>query len=415
MAAVQAAGVRAPVWRGGFGRLWTAAVLSRFGDSLRNAALPLLAASLTRDPFLVTLVSACGYLPWLLFGLLGGAVADRVDQRRAMWLTDVVRGLLMAAFAVAVALGHASIALLIALAFVLATLQTLFDNAATALLPSLVSPEALGSANARLMTGQQIAGGFVAAPLVPVLLAVGLAVPYGVDALTYLVGAVLLASLRISAPAASPRPAGATLRGDIAAGIRALWRDRPLRALCLATTVANVGVGALIAGLVLHVTGWLDAGEGGYAATLTAFSVGSVVGGLVAGRFAVLVTRTTGVFAACVVQALCLLTMGVVRELWVALACLTLFGAMGMLWNVNVRTLMQEHSPRGMLGRTSAAFHTLAVGGAPFGALLAGAIATAWGLNAPVLLAAGLLALAVVSLLPAVKSRDIGQTSHTGC
>ncbi len=81
---VEAAGVRAPAWRGGFGRLWSAAVVSRFGDALRTAALPLLAVRLTDDPLVIASVTACGYLPWLLFGLLGGAVADRVDQRRAM-------------------------------------------------------------------------------------------------------------------------------------------------------------------------------------------------------------------------------------------------------------------------------------------------------------------------------------------
>lgn len=164
MTATDVAGVRAPAWRGGFGRLWTAAVVSRFGDALRTAALPLLAVHLTDDPLVIASVTACGYLPWLLFGLLGGAIADRVDQRRAMWAVDAVRGTLMACFALAVGLGHASIVLLIALAFTLTTLQTLFDNASTALLPSLVDRAALGSANARLMTGQQLAGGLLASP-----------------------------------------------------------------------------------------------------------------------------------------------------------------------------------------------------------------------------------------------------------
>ncbi|WP_307813169.1 MFS transporter [Streptomyces sp. N35] len=400
MAATEAVGVQVPMWRGGFGRLWTAAVLSKFGDSLRTAALPLLAASLTDDPLLITLVSACGYLPWLLFGLLGGAVADRVDQRRAMWAVDVVRGVLMAAFAVAVALGHASIGLLIALAFLLTTFQTLFDNAATALLPSLVPEGALGSANARLMTGQQIAGGFVAAPLVPVLLAGGIALPYGVDAATYVVGAFLIASLRIPAPERAPRPAGATLRGDIAEGVRVLWRDRPLRALCWATTLSNIGMGALIATLVLHVKWWLDAGNGGYAAALTAFSAGSVAGGFVAGRLAAKLGRLRSVLVAGVVQLACLLAMGLVRALWAALVCLALFGVMSIVWNVSQRTLMQERSPREMLGRISAAYRTLAVAGAPLGALLGGVVATAWGLNAPALLAAGVFVAAVAVLLP---------------
>ena len=74
----------APAWRGGFGRLWSAAVVSRFGDGMRSAALPLLATSLTRSPLLVSLVTVAGFAPWLVLGLLGGALADRVDQRRAM-------------------------------------------------------------------------------------------------------------------------------------------------------------------------------------------------------------------------------------------------------------------------------------------------------------------------------------------
>lgn len=173
MATAETVGGRAPAWRGGFGRLWSAAVLSSFGDSLRTAALPLLAVTLTDRPLLIATVTACGYLPWIIFGLLGGAVADRVDQRRAMWTVDALRALLVGAFAVVVALGHASIGLLIALAFTLTALQTLFDNAATALLPALVGRDALGSANARLMTGQRIAGGLVGGPIVPVLLAAG--------------------------------------------------------------------------------------------------------------------------------------------------------------------------------------------------------------------------------------------------
>ncbi|MFD5113257.1 MFS transporter [Streptomyces sp. NPDC058391] len=398
MTAVDAVEVRAPAWRGGFGRLWSAAVISRFGDALRAAAMPLLAASLTDDPLLIASVTACGYLPWLLFGLLGGAVADRVDQRRAMWGVDLVRGALMAAFAVAVGLGQASIALLIALAFVLTTLQTLFDNAATALLPSLVPPQALGSANARLMTGQQIANAFLAAPLAPVLLLAGAAVPYAADAVTYGVAALLIGSLRAEPPARAPRKAGSTLRGEIAEGMRALGRDRTLRGLCLATTLCNIGMGGLIATLVLHVTGWLDAGTKGYALTLAAYGMGSVLGGLLAKRLSERVGRVRSIFLAGLVQTGSLVVLGTVRETAAAISCLAVFGVFGMVWNVNQTTLMQERSPAHMLGRISSAFRTLAVAGAPFGALLGGVAAAGWGLNTPALLAAGLFALAVASL-----------------
>ncbi|MFF0065080.1 MFS transporter [Streptomyces sp. NPDC005279] len=403
MTATEAAQARTPAWRGGFGRLWTAAVVSKFGDSLQMAAMPLLAASLTDDPLLIASVTACGYLPWLLFGLLGGAVADRVDQRRAMWAVDLLRGALMAAFAVAVWLDLGSMALLFGLAFTLTTLQTLFDNAATALLPSLVPPEALGSANARLMTAQQIVGSFLAAPVVPALLVVGAAMPYAADAATYVVAAVLVASLRAGASSRAPRAAGSTLRGEIGEGLRTLWRDRVQRGLCIATTLCNVGMGALIATLVVHVTGWLDAGNGGYAAVITAAGAGGAVGGLLARRFSERFGRIRSVFAAGIVQTGCLVAMGSVRELWVTITSMAVFGVMGMVWNVNRMTLTQERSPAAMLGRINSAFRTLAVAGAPLGALLGGAAAAAWGPNAPALLTAVLFVPAVASLTPLIN------------
>ncbi|WSQ08278.1 MFS transporter [Streptomyces sp. NBC_01231] len=403
MATVETGGVCAPAWRGGFGRLWSAAVLSSFGDALRTSALPLLAATLTDRPLLVAAVTACGYLPWIIFGLLGGAVADRVDQRRAMWTADAVRGLLVACFAVAVALGQASIGLLIALAFALTTLQTLFDNAATALLPALVDRDALGSANARLMTGQQIAAGLLGAPLVPLLLMAGAAMPFAADAVTFLVAAALVASLRTGLPERKPRPAGSTLRREIAEGLRALGQDRALRGLCAATALCNIGMGALIAGLVLLVTGWLHAGTAGYAAAMTAYTVGGLAGGVASGRLVARLGRVRAVVLAGTVQIGALVVMGSVPSPVALAAAMCVFGFMGMLWNVNTRTLMQERTPADTLGRVSAAFRNLAVAGAPLGALLGGAVATAWGLNTPALLAAAFFVLSVASLIPALK------------
>ncbi|WOX08855.1 MFS transporter [Streptomyces sp. N50] len=403
MTTVEVTGSHVPAWRGGFGRLWSAAVVSRFGDALRTAALPLLAVSLTDRPLLIASVTACGYLPWIIFGLLGGAVADRVDQRRAMWTVDAVRGLLVAAFAVAVALGHASIPLLIALAFALTTLQTLFDNASTALLPALVDRAALGSANARLMTGQKIAGGLMGTPVVPLLIAAGAAVPFVADAGTFLLAAALVASLRITAPERAPGPAGSTLRGEIADGLRTLWRDRPLRGLCAATALCNIGMGALIATLVVLVTGWLDAGTAGYAAATTAFTVGGLAGGAVNRRITTRLGPMRSVLLAGLVQTGALVVMGSVRSLIAVVAALGVFGFMSMLWNVNTTTLMQQRAPADMLGRVSSAFRTLAVAGAPLGALLGGAAATAWGLNTPALLTAVFFVLSVLALIPAVK------------
>ncbi|WP_461074225.1 MFS transporter [Streptomyces deserti] len=419
MATAETTDVRVPAWRGGFGRLWSAAVLSSFGDALRTAALPLLAVTLTDEPLLIASVAACGYLPWLVFGLLGGAVADRVDQRRAMWTVDALRGLLVAAFAVLVALGHASIALLIALAFLLTTLQTLFDNASTALLPALVDRAALGSANARLMTGQRVAGGLLGGPVVPLLLTAGAAAPFAAGAVTFLLAAALVASLRTRPPERRPRPAGSTLRREIAEGLRTLARDRALRGLCAATALCNIGLGALIATLVVLVTGRLNAGNTGYAAALTAYTVGSLLGGVANRRLVARVGQVRAVLAAGVVQVGALVVMGAVRSLGALVAAMAVFGFMGMVWNVSTTTLLQQRSPAGMLGRVSSAYRTLSVAGAPLGALLGGAVATAWGANTPALLAAAFFTLSVAALIPArrpdvpvVAPEDGATTAH---
>ncbi|PNE41787.1 MULTISPECIES: MFS transporter [Streptomyces] len=422
-----AAGVGAVGLRGGFGRLWGAAVVSRFGDALRGTALPLLAHALTADPLLIALVTACGFAPWLLFGLLGGAVADRVDQRRAMWAVDVLRGLLMGGFALAVAAGAAGIGLLLALAFALTTLQTLFDNAATALLPAVVPREALTSANARLMTGQEVVGRFVGGPVAPLLIGVGLALPFAVDAATYLLAAALVASLRTGAPPRPPAASGRTLRREIAEGIRALWGDRVLRGFCLSVALGNVGVGALIAELVVVVKDWLGAGDFGYVAVTTGYGAGTVLGGLLVMGVpparakprawgtvvAALGGRFRTLLLAGVVEAAVLVVFGTVRALWPAALALGLFGFAGTVWNVLETTLVQQRAPEAMLGRISSAFRTVSIAGTPLGALLGGGAAAAWGPNSPALVAAALLGVGAVLLIPVVRGGD-GTSSHSG-
>jgi len=112
-------------------RIWTASTVSNLGDGVRLVAMPLLAARLTHDPRLISLVSVAGSLPWLLLGLLSGALVDRWDRRRILWVVDAVRAVVMGALTVAVVLAWSSTALLALVAFLLAAAETLFDTAAS--------------------------------------------------------------------------------------------------------------------------------------------------------------------------------------------------------------------------------------------------------------------------------------------
>ncbi|WP_026874789.1 MFS transporter [Jiangella gansuensis] len=405
IAAETSAAVTVPRWRGGYGRLWSAAVLSRFGDALRNVALPVVAAGLTTSPLALSLVSAAGFLPWLFFGLLSGALADRLDRRRAMWVVDAVRGALVGLFALALVLGYAHLALLAALAFALTTLQTLFDNAATAILPTLVPRAALPSANARLMTGQALAGTFLGAPVAGLLVAAVAPVPFAINAATYLVGAALIASLpRTTTTASGPVPApgraaGSTLRAEIADGLRRLWGDHLLRAICVANLLGNLVIGGLTALMVLIITRWAGASDVVYGLVMAAYGAGATVGGLVAARVGRWVGGVRALVIALTTQTGCLAVIGSVPHPATTAAALGVFGVAGMIVNVHDVTLTQQRVPVDMLGRVSAASRTAGIVGAPAGAVLAGVLAQATDVNVPALAGAGVMALAAVAVV----------------
>ena len=190
-------------------RLWSASVVSNLGDGIDAAALPLLAATLTRDPRLVAGMAVAFTLPWLLFALPAGAIVDRLDRRKVMYRVNVVRAALVAVIALSVVTDTASIWLLYVLAFSLGSCETLFDNAAQSIMPSIVATPQLERANGRLYAGEVVTNVFVGPPIGGILFAVAASVPFWLDSASFLVAALLVATI-----AGSFRPAGAKVAGE---------------------------------------------------------------------------------------------------------------------------------------------------------------------------------------------------------
>src|SRR5919199_5636715 len=94
-----------------FHKLWAASAASNLSDGITLVAAPLLATSLTRDPALVAGLAFAQRLPWILFALLSGALADRLDRRRAMAAAGVCRAVLIGGLGVAVLMDVASLPL----------------------------------------------------------------------------------------------------------------------------------------------------------------------------------------------------------------------------------------------------------------------------------------------------------------
>jgi MFS family permease len=148
-----------------FGALWTASTLSTLGDGITGIAAPLLVASLTRDPIEVAGLLIAEQLAWMVFALPIGALVDRVDRRRAVTAACVIRVLVLGLLGAAILLGRASLTVLYAAFFLAGCAGLLYENAATAILPSVVGPDQLERANARLLTARTVGQEFVAAPL----------------------------------------------------------------------------------------------------------------------------------------------------------------------------------------------------------------------------------------------------------
>lgn len=370
----------------GFTRLWAAGAISNLGDGVALAALPLLAASLTGSPTTVAAVAAAGALPWLLFSLVGGAIADRTDRRRTMAVVDTFRFVAMGLLAIALAADVATIPLLIIVSFALGTAETVFDNASQALLPSVVTDAALETANGRLEGAQIVANQFVGPPLGAWLFAVAAAAPFALDAATFLAAAGLVLLVR-----GSFRPqrdgSATTVRADIADGLRWLFAHRLLRSLAVALGIVNLVGMAAMAVLVLYARRVLHLGDLEYGLLLTAEAAGAVLGSVVApaisarlGAGRTLTLAVTGAAASFLVPAL-----------WaqpVAVACaLALGGCAGLVWNIITVSLRQTLVPDRLLGRVNSAYRMIGWGTMPIGALLGGVLAEAFGLRAPFLVA----------------------------
>jgi MFS family permease len=394
----------------GYHKVWTAAASSMLGDGVFLAALPLLAATLSRDPLQVSLVTFAGWLPWLLFGLISGALVDRWDRRRVMWTVDAVRAVLVGALALAVLAGWATIALLAAVGFLLGSGQTLVDNAAQSLIPALVGRDRhrLERANSQLYGARTVGQHFVGPPAGGLLFSLATWIPFLVDALSFAASSALVATVRGHfKPQRAAEASSIRLRVDIAQGLRWLLAHRLLRALAVLVGLMNLASMAGQAIMVLFAQEQLGLGSVGYGLLLATHGVGGVLGSLVATRLGRHAGTATLLLAAVLVRAMASLVFGAGSSAWVAGAMLGISGLTGAVFGVVGVSLRQAIVPDRLMGRVVSAFRMLGYGAVPVGAILGGVVARTLGLRAPFLLSAAVLVLAALMALPAVNNRTV--------
>src|SRR5579863_7216378 len=391
---------RPPARLGGpYWRLWWANTVSSTGDGAFIAALPLLAVTITRDPRLVSVVTAATFLPWLLLSLPAGALVDRYDRVTLMWRAQVVQAVVVAAVTVAVLARRADIAVLGVAGLLVGSAEVVFSNAAQAVLPALVPPELLPKANGSQQVSLTVGESFVGPPIGSLLFAAAAALPFGLDAGSFAGSAALLARLPRTRPAhddAKP----AKIRAQIAEGLRWLARHRLLRVVALLLGVYNFANQMGQAILVLLATQTLHVSTRGYGLLLAAGAIGSVVGGLVSP----MLTRRLGMLASLVtggaINAAAFVGIGLAPDPAVAAVMMSAQGVAVAMWNVVTVSMRQQIVPMALLGRVNSVYRMLGWGLMPIGALAGGFVAHAAGLRAPYVVAGLLCGLILLLALP---------------
>jgi MFS family permease len=364
--------------------LLSAALINNLGDGITLAAGPLLVASLTQDPFVVSLAVMFDFLPALIFGIIGGVAADRFHRQRQVIVSNLLRSAVLLAMVVTIVTGTVNIAFVLAAIFALGTAETFADGASSTMLPSLVRREDLGVANARTQSAFIFLNQLLGPPIGAFLFVVGMALPFAANAAAFALGAVLIGRISTPAVARVRRELEEwSVWSDLVEGIRWLIGHPPMRTLALTIFAFNVTYGAAWGVLVLYATQRLGMSEVGFGLLTTAIAIGGVIGVLAYGalerRFSLGNIMRVGLL----IETATHLVLAVTVSPEVALAVMVVFGAHAFVWGTTSNVVRQRSVPNELMGRVGGVYRVALVGGLVVGTPLGGLLAGAFGITAP--------------------------------
>jgi MFS family permease len=400
----------------GFRLLFAGQALSVVGDRVQPIALAFAVLGLGSATDL-GVVLAAGALPFALFAIAGGVVADRVGRRQVMIVSDVVRAGVQAATAALLLTGAAEVWMLIALSAVYGTASAVFMPALMGLIPQTVAGERLQEANALLALTRSVANVLGPAIAGLVIAATGPGEAIALDAATFAVSALCLLRIRprpLPAPAAeAAQRFGAQLREGWRAVRSRDWLRRGLLAMGayhVFVLPAVFVLGPVLAERELN-------GASSWAVIVTAFGVGSVAGNVVALRAPVrrpILLAASALVLASTQAAIIgsgLGTAGIAALEALAGVAVALFFT---FWDLSV----QEQVEPGTVARVSSYDFAVSMGLMPLGLALAGPAADALGLHATLVAMSAVGVLSALAWLRTPAVRDLrrpqpGPAPHT--
>lgn len=355
---------------------------SKLGTSVTSVLLPLVAVTtLHASPFVMGVLTAAPWLPWLILGLPAGAWVDRLAPRRVMLVCNAVSAAVFVSVPVTWWLGALTIGHLLGAALISGAASVFFSTAYSAYLPQLVPTQDLMERNAQLQAGDQTArvvgpglGGLIAQTLgsVPGLL---------LDAVSFVVSSLCLTAIRSDAPRSAPAPRRRLSR-EISDGLRFVVGDPQVRAVTAFGAAVNLAMAGLQAVQIVFLVRTVGVDSDTLGWLVSCGGLGGVLGGLVAGRLATRMGSARALlaiqFAASPFGLLTALTgPGPRLAFFVCGTAVMLAGVVAC--NVIIVSFRQAYCPSELLGRVTATTLFLNYSTIPLGALLGGSLASLFG------------------------------------
>jgi MFS family permease len=398
--------VERSLWRHrDFDLLWAGQTVSRVGTEVSTLAVPLIAIqTLHATTFEVGLLTAIEFLPFLLVGLLAGALVDRARKRRVLLLADAGRLVALGSIPFASAVASITLVHLYIAAFVTGILTVFFDVSYQSYLPELVDIDQLVDGNAKLAATESAA--HVVGPGLggAIIGLVGAVTAVVADAVSYLVSFVCVMFIR----APNERPARAagertSLIAEIREGLRFVWHEHRIRAVAFATATSNLFSGISTAVILILMSRELGFGGAEIGLVFAVGGVGAVIGAVLAPKLA----RWLGVGHAIVWTlaiaglgpALVAMSAGSIAPVLLA-AGVAIEGGGGVAYNINQVSVRQAICPPRLLGRMNASVRFLVWGTLPLGGFLGGVLGSVFGIRTTLWIAAAGGILAFLWLLP---------------
>ncbi|WP_436537024.1 MFS transporter [Actinoplanes sp. HUAS TT8] len=374
---------------------------TNLGDGISGAAGPLLIASLTDDPFLISMAAFLSWAPPLILALYAGVLSDRHDRRRIIVTANVVRMLVLAGMIGTFAAGRLSVTLALLGLGLLSTAEVFADNTTGTLTPMLVSRDDLTLANARLTAGFVTLNQLAGPPIGAALFAVGRAWPLAAEML--LLGAGTLMVARVILPPHGRTESAAGARRDVVEGVRWVVRHPAVRTLGLIVLIFNLAFGAAWSILVLYATDVLGLGSIGYGLITTVGAVGGILGTAGYGWLTARISLGNLMRIGLIIETATYLILGTTRSPWVALPTFFLFGVHAFVWSSTATTIRQRAVPTELQGRVGAVNIICVYAGLVVGAAFGGVLASRYGVPTPFRVAFVIALIALVALWPQTK------------